>query len=407
MFLFFLALSPVFGSSKVTDVIDSVPKEDNTIYPNECRNGALENSDATFSEDGTHYDRYTLAWPGGDLEITLASNDFDAYLIITTAPGDPDGQTMNVDNFFTDPETYTQNNAPAGTYTIWANSAEISLGNYQVCVNQAAPCEGPTNPTLSAPSDQANDQPLNVTLNWSAKRFDKVIYGDDDRTDLYEVTDQNLLRIAESTVMLVPMSKITNNGDGTYTLASDTFNDYIQGQFGRPLCPSEPFANQPNPGDCSGFLVGPDLVVTAGHCIGSENECSSYAFVFGFQMIDANTPKLIIPQEDVYTCGQLVGHVLTDTTDWTIVRLDRAVANRKPLDIRRDGEISVGADLVMIGNPEGLPTKVAGGASVRSNNSDNDFFVANLDSFEGNSGAVVVNAQTLTVEGALVRGDMD
>ena len=60
----------------------------------------------------------------------------------------------------------------------------------------------------------------------------------------------------------------------------------------------------------------------------------------------------------------------------------------------------------MIGHPSGLPTKFAGGAAVR-NNQQNAFFVANLDTYGGNSGSPVFNSNTHAVEGILVRGETD
>ena len=50
--------------------------------------------------------------------------------------------------------------------------------------------------------------------------------------------------------------------------------------------------------------------------------------------------------------------------------------------------------------------KVAGGAKVRSNN-NGVYFVANLDTYGGNSGSAVFNLQTREVEGILVRGEND
>jgi hypothetical protein len=53
-----------------------------------------------------------------------------------------------------------------------------------------------------------------------------------------------------------------------------------------------------------------------------------------------------------------------------------------------------------------LPTKFADGAAVRNNQPD-AFFVANLDTYGGNSGSPVFNSDTHEVEGILVRGDAD
>jgi V8-like Glu-specific endopeptidase len=67
--------------------------------------------------------------------------------------------------------------------------------------------------------------------------------------------------------------------------------------------------------------------------------------------------------------------------------------------------VQVGDELYIVGHPAGLPTKIAGGAVVRSVKST--FFKANLDSYGGNSGSAVFNAQTNEIVGILVRGDQD
>jgi hypothetical protein len=87
------------------------------------------------------------------------------------------------------------------------------------------------------------------------------------------------------------------------------------------------------------------------------------------------------------------------------VELDRVVTDRTPLTFRKSGAISVNEPLVVIGHPTGLPTKIADGANVRSLSTS--FFVANLDTFGGNSGSAVFNANTSEVEGILVRGEED
>src|SRR5262249_51918318 len=51
-------------------------------------------------------------------------------------------------------------------------------------------------------------------------------------------------------------------------------------------------------------------------------------------------------------------------------------------------------------------TKFAAGAAVR-NNAPDAFFVANLDTYGGNSGSPVFNSDTHVVEGILVRGEND
>jgi V8-like Glu-specific endopeptidase len=75
------------------------------------------------------------------------------------------------------------------------------------------------------------------------------------------------------------------------------------------------------------------------------------------------------------------------------------------LKFRTQGQIEEGTPIVVIGHPTGLPTKVSAGANVRSVN--DIYFIANLDTFGGNSGSAVFNAETGDIEGILVRGERD
>ncbi len=104
----------------------------------------------------------------------------------------------------------------------------------------------------------------------------RVIYGDDDRRDIYTLSDPNLLKLAQATCVVVESYEITNNGNGTFTLHTTPWTT----QSGYPLCAGERFVGQRQIGFCSGFLVGSDIVVTAGHCV---DACTGVAFVFGFR----------------------------------------------------------------------------------------------------------------------------
>lgn len=231
----------------------------------------------------------------------------------------------------------------------------------------------------------------------------KVIYGNDDREDAFEVEDPDLLAVIDSTVALVFRGDLKKNPDGTYRLPSATL---AQGDHDPALCTDDPFRDQPVPAQCSGFLVGKDLVATAGHCLKVE-DCDNHAFVFGFQMIDENTPVTSFDESQIYYCSEVVATVLDDHgPDWSLARLDREVTDHVPLRLRRTGKVPDNQSLLVAGHPLGLPLKVAGGANVRTNSEDT-FFDANIDSFGGNSGSAVFNTDTWVVEGILVRGDDD
>jgi hypothetical protein len=228
----------------------------------------------------------------------------------------------------------------------------------------------------------------------------KVIYGVDDRKEIFQINDAALLEDADSVVALFDQGTVQDNGDGTSSLVTSSF----QQAYG--LCNSEPFRKQPVGAFCSGFLVARDVVATAGHCVDNAT-LSSIRFVFGFRMVNANTAQTKIPNGEIYRGTELIDRRLTPGgLDWALVRLDRPVQNHRPAPIRRRRRIGTGTRVHVIGHPCGLPAKAAGGAKVRDN-TPTPFFVANLDTYGGNSGSPVFNSETHRVEGILVRGERD
>jgi len=243
---------------------------------------------------------------------------------------------------------------------------------------------------------QFDDKSLLVAL----KAQQKVIYGTDDRVDAFEVPAGPNRDDLDSVVALFRANAITDNGNGTSTLSTVNFGA-AQG-----LCTQERFRTQPTGAFCSGFLVAPDLVATAGHCINSGN-VTTVRFVFGFRMRDATTAETVISNSEIYRGVSIVGHQLVnDGPDWAVVRIDRAVTNHRIVQLRRTGKVGDSQAVHVIGHPSGLPMKFAGGAAVRDN-ANAAFFVANLDTYGGNSGSPVFNSLTHEVEGVLVRGEAD
>lgn len=267
------------------------------------------------------------------------------------------------------------------------------------------PCEPPPTPWTPHPIDGATGVSVHVRLTWNdTPAGEKPIYGNDDRLDIWEVLDPDLLNLADSTVVFLNESAITDNGDGTFTIDS---TPTLATKIGNP-CPDEPFLDQPAPGFCSGFLVGPDLIATAGHCITDHASCDSTYIVFGFDALDPFSVRTVVPDHDVFRCSDIVARRLDGGTgeDWAVIQLDREVVCHQPLDIRRSGKIPDNQALTVIGHPRGMPKKVAGNANVRDNTNQR-FFSANLDTYTGNSGSPVFNTHTRIVEGILVRGDAD
>lgn len=224
----------------------------------------------------------------------------------------------------------------------------------------------------------------------------KAIYGDDDRRDWHEITDTKLKTWARQTAALVRESDLVKSGD-RFRFRAQTYEESAE------LCPGARFGKQLTPGFCSGFLVGPDLLLTAGHCIENLEECKAITFAFDFAVTQKDRLPKSIASEKVFRCQDLVARELTATLDYALVKLDRPTG-RTHFPIRRNGKPVRGTKLTMIGHPAGLPSKVSDGGEVLR---VADKIIGSVDAFGGNSGSVVINRRTGKVEGILVAGEPD
>jgi V8-like Glu-specific endopeptidase len=234
----------------------------------------------------------------------------------------------------------------------------------------------------------------------NANAHQKVIYGQDDRREYYEISNAKIKQIADATLAMVAPINLKEFSQNEVHLSGST----LQAQG---MCSTERFANQITAANCSGFLITPTTLVTAGHCIQSESDCGHYRWVKNFKMTYPDQNNFALSSQDVFHCKRIIKRDLNniDKNDFAVLELDRPVNGVVPLKTRKSGKIKKGESLVVLGHPSGLPLKIAGGASVRD--IKDKFFVANLDTYGGNSGSAVINAKTLLVEGILVRGDQD
>ena len=230
---------------------------------------------------------------------------------------------------------------------------------------------------------------------------DKVIYGEDNREDVVNVVDNLMVEKSRSVAGMFATSALSALSSGDYKVVGKTLAQ-------RGWCSSERFANQMTAPVCTGFLVAPDVLVTAGHCVKKSSDCKNYSWAFDYRIPTSSSTTAIIPKNSVYKCSSIIATVQSSSSldDYAVIRLNRKVTDRLPLEIRRSGKIADGASLTLIGHPKGLPSKIAGGANVRSNTAAK-YFVANTDSYGGNSGSPVLDSLTGVVEGILVRGETD
>jgi V8-like Glu-specific endopeptidase len=251
-----------------------------------------------------------------------------------------------------------------------------------------------------------------TSLTAQAKR--KIIYGKDNRKDISSVHNKSIQKLSKSVAARVNNFSFKSDSNRSISFPTPQF---LTSSWTLNLCEDEKFSNQPAMADCTGFLVGRDLIATAGHCVTDGTRsggtsgfgveyCQSHSWLFDYKTDSSGEIDLSeMNKNNLYRCKEVIKAKLFGEEDFAIIRLDREVTGRKPLRLRSTGKIKVGQKLFVIGHPSGLPMKYADGAKVFG--VFNPYFSTNLDTFGGNSGSPVFNTATNEVEGILVRGDSD
>ncbi len=253
-----------------------------------------------------------------------------------------------------------------------------------------------------APNERAGGDIVDST---TSRQGDAFISGADQRIDVYQSTDPALRNFARSVGSLWGARDpggyegYLDNGDGTTSLT----------RYNRDVCSDEPYANQQTGArlGCSAFLVAPDIIATASHCLKANfqtgvRDPSLMRFIFGFQMIDANTlafPSTNNPSKplevkvnntDVYTPTT---NLFEDrVADYLLLRLDRPVTDtsRPILPMAPSGALAAGGALTIFGYPSSLPQKIS--SATLGTIYDYLITLSGADTYVGNSGGAVIDA---------------
>jgi V8-like Glu-specific endopeptidase len=249
-----------------------------------------------------------------------------------------------------------------------------------------------------------------------------VIYGDDNRIEIKDHPSQNIRNYAKAVAVMVHSNDLRQDPDRA------KFLKYIKTPAFAPfdLCRDDAYTKQDTLSHCSAFLVDEHTLITAGHCLNTQGYCDNVSFVFDYLKSGESLPK-----KNVYKCQKIIEtgvNPLADQ-DYSVIKLERAVNDREALSYRTTGAIRAASPVIMIGSPFGVPLKVADQAFVTSTFSTiesilqeatqagerdltiklktSSYFMANLDSFAGNSGSPVINEKNGLVEGIISYGAED
>lgn len=226
-----------------------------------------------------------------------------------------------------------------------------------------------------------------------------AIYGVDDRELITNKTAPKYREMARS-VALIVSSDIVTTGLFKTAISAET----IGKNFG--MCETERFNNEMSLSGCTGFLVGEDLLISAGHCFESASDCENKKIIFDVLAKKQTANGYSVFSKDVYSCKEIIANQSGGEEDFALIRLGKKVRGRPILKLRQSGKVADDDLVFMLGHPMGMPMTLSKTQRVK-NNQNPSLFTAELDSFVGNSGSPVINAKTLEVEGILVGGQQD
>lgn len=211
-------------------------------------------------------------------------------------------------------------------------------------------------------------------------------YGPDDRREVSSADNSaDAVLWASSVAAFIPWENLEAMGPAYHRIRAPSLRDRYS------VCGFEPFQAQVAASECSGFLAGPDLVVTAGHCFKSSTACEDLAIVFGYAWEIAGDDPTLVPAADLYTCQEVVvRHQTKLRRDYAVIRLDRPVEGRGALPVERETPVDVGDLLTLIGTPAGVPLKIDEGLVVAQADPERAVFVTTGDTYARNSGSPVL-----------------
>lgn len=209
---------------------------------------------------------------------------------------------------------------------------------------------------------------------------------------------EGLRNAARSVALAVQVSALPRAVNGRQPLATKPIRERLE------LCAGERYEDQPSAtvGFGTGFLVAPDVVATAKHVL-EPVAIDDLAFAFGYALDapDASPPDSVA-EVDVFRAKSATR--APNDEDWALVTLERPVPGRAPLALRRSGSVAVDQRIAVIGHPLALPMKVAPGEVKVLGTT---LLYIDTDTYQGNSGSPVLNADTLEVEGLFFAGGED
>ncbi len=217
---------------------------------------------------------------------------------------------------------------------------------------------------------------------------------------------------AVRTCYLIGAAAIASRRAGRVRLHRDLYGN------ANSLCADEPFREQPVvierqgavPGDFgyTGYLLGPDTVLTCWHGWDYFSGRAQVA-IFGYALAPDGAAVTELPVSQLRSVAAYpavkpppAAERGSCSGDWVILQLEHPVTHLGPLAPPRLEAPRPGRAVYTLGHPLGLPLKLATGGAVVS--ASDGAFRTSLDTFAGNSGSPVFDADSHALLGLVIEG---
>jgi V8-like Glu-specific endopeptidase len=246
------------------------------------------------------------------------------------------------------------------------------------------------------------------------------VIGEDDRTDIKNVSER--LTQLKKIQTLTPEQQSERDLLSAYTVHAASIGAIVLATGipctsgtcslattpyanARNLCNGVAFSTQPCALPiCTGFVIKQGRFVTSSHCLTLASSIDKLRIVFGYQ-VDQGATHTGFALTDVIQPKAVLERG-TGSDDWVLLDIG-STDPHPPLSLGlANTNLTIGTRVYVMGYPDGLPLKAAANAQVRQNYYV-DYFTADLDTFQGNSGSPVFDNATHHVQGVLRGGEPD
>jgi V8-like Glu-specific endopeptidase len=231
------------------------------------------------------------------------------------------------------------------------------------------------------------------TLSGAGSQSNSLIYGTDDRFD-FNVVRSGPMKSSSRAVGIILKDSYMDKVGETYQLKMNLTK----------ACPGEKFADELRVmANCTGFMVTPTLLATAGHCVDAY-PCEGAKIIFGYRNSGTGAPTEF-SSRDVYSCKRVIYSSKSDYyfEDHGLIELDRPVAGIVPLSLSSN-DVVPGDRVASFSYPYGLSLKYTTGSIInfekeKEQEVNDNFYFSDMDGFGGSSGAPILNSKDGSVVG--------